>query len=389
MHIRLAALIVVITALLLSTNSPSKLDAEHAELTAACLGNKGSTSHVTGACTTLMDVEGLTPAYQSTLLGARGWAFYCDRQYENAIADYNQALALRSKNATAFLRRAMALDALGNSEAAVADYAKTLLIDPNNTNALLGKSEIDEKQGRFAEAVLGYERVLDIKPDSRKSGYAIAYVLNQEDGKDAVKTFLDQASMRWPEQIWAYELLVEYHLSYTSDYLGALAAVSEIDRLTSDIGTVLLLQARVHLEIGDEKKGIEYVQKLAAYQHEDDDTMKGIFIKRWFYNAVGWYLWRYKEEIMLRGHLYAVMGRPDLAVSELENALPSFGYKGRKAILDSFGKQGISVPSQAYDGSPEHLNKAISDYVLHAGRLIEPLKFHSVSTAPLDLVIVK
>ncbi|CUJ99349.1 putative PEP-CTERM system TPR-repeat lipoprotein [Ruegeria denitrificans] len=128
-------------------------------------------------------------ALRNEILKARGWAHYCNWQYEDAISDYNQGLVLRSDDATTFLRRALALDIQGNSEAAVADYAKSQLIDPNNTNALLGKSEIDEKQGRFAEAVQGYERVLDVKPDSRKSGYAIAYMLNQENGKIGLRLF--------------------------------------------------------------------------------------------------------------------------------------------------------------------------------------------------------
>ncbi|CUJ99357.1 hypothetical protein RUE5091_02033 [Ruegeria denitrificans] len=191
---------------------------------------------------------------------------------------------------------------------------------------------------------------------------------------------MDQASARWPEQVWIYELLVEYHLSYTGDRPSVLAAVSEIDRLTSDTGVVLSLQARGHLEIGNEQKGIEYVQKLAAHQNEGDDTKKGIFLKRWFYNAIEWYLWRNEEEMMLRGHLYAVMGRPDLAVPEIENALSEFGSKGREEVLDSFSKKGISVPRQAYDGSSEHLRKVISNYILNAGKMLLPLRFRSVDT---------
>ncbi len=316
---------------------------------------------------------------------ARGWAYYCGRRYAEAISNYDAALALRPNDATSHLRRGMGLDAQGNFDAAETEYAKTLQIDPNNINALLEKSKIDEKQGRLEDAVLGYKRVLGLQPDNRKSGYAVVYLVNRIEGKDGVKALLDQASERWPEQVWAHELLVEYHLSYTGDYVSALAAVSEIDRLTSDITTVLPLKARVHLEIGDEKKGINYVQKLAAYQNENDDTKKGIFIKRWFYNAIGWYLWRNKEEMMLRGHLHAVMGRPDLAVPELESALSAFGPKGRKETLDSFGKQGVSVSRQAYEGSTEHLNRAVADYVLHAGTLLEPLRFRPAGATPQDL----
>ncbi|WP_377194006.1 tetratricopeptide repeat protein [Ruegeria meonggei] len=385
MHIRLAALIIVIVTLILSFNSPSKSGPDYTQMAEACLGNKGGMSHVVAACTTLMEGEGVSLENQSRLLRARGWAYYCGKQYKDAISDYEKALDLRPGDTISRLRRAKALDAHGNPDAAKDDYAKTLLMDPTNTTALLGMSRIDEKQGNLAEAILGYKRVLEIEPSSEGSGYAVAYLINKIDGKEGVKQFLDHASTRWPEQPWAYELLVEYHLSYTGNHLEALEAISEIACLTSDIETVLALRARVHLGIGDEKKGIDYVKKLAAHQYANDDTKKGFFIRRWFNAAIKWYLWRDKEELFFRGYLFAIFNRPDLAAQDYENALQALGYRGRKEILDIFVRDGVSVSQQAYAGSAEHLEKVISDYVVQSGKRLERLRFQPVNAAPHDL----
>ncbi|WP_226689463.1 tetratricopeptide repeat protein [Ruegeria arenilitoris] len=363
--------------MLLSFNSPSRLEAKYTQLTATCLGNNGSMATVVSACTALIEVNGLTPDQRNELMKARGWAYYCGRRYAEAISNYDAALALRPNDATSHLRRGMGLDAQGNFDAAETEYAKTLQIDPNNINALLEKSKIDEKHGRLEDAAQGHKRVLEIKPDSSKSGYAVARLLNRIDGKDGVKAFLDQASTRWPEQAWVHNVRVYYHLGYTGDLSRALEAVSEVDRLTSDVEGVLLMQATIHLTIGEEEQGIEYVQRLAAYMNESDEHLKGIFIKRWFYAAINWHLWKDKREALWRGHLFAVMGRPELATPELESALPTLAYKGRKAVLDMFSKRGVSVAPQAYAGSTKHLNEAVADYVIQAGKLLENLSFRS------------
>lgn len=108
-HKHLAALVIVITTLIWSLSSTSN----HAEMSAKCMGNKGSTADVVTTCTMLMGFEGLTPAQHSRLLSARGCAYYNGKSYDEAIVDFNAASELQPGNATPILRRALALDAMG------------------------------------------------------------------------------------------------------------------------------------------------------------------------------------------------------------------------------------------------------------------------------------
>ena len=74
-----------------------------------CMGNRGGMTEVVAACSTLMQLGGISPEQHSRLLSARGWAYYCRSRYDTAIADYDAASALAPGDATPVLRRRLAM----------------------------------------------------------------------------------------------------------------------------------------------------------------------------------------------------------------------------------------------------------------------------------------
>ena len=56
----------------------------------------------------------------------RGWTYFRMGNYEQAIADYNQALQLDPDDGLIYRNRAEAYEAMGNKDQAIADYKKTL-----------------------------------------------------------------------------------------------------------------------------------------------------------------------------------------------------------------------------------------------------------------------
>jgi Flp pilus assembly protein TadD len=64
----------------------------------------------------------------------RGIAYADKRDYDRAIADYNQAIRL-NPNSSAYNNRGAAYYNKGNKTQAWADYNKALELDPNNTTA--------------------------------------------------------------------------------------------------------------------------------------------------------------------------------------------------------------------------------------------------------------
>lgn len=69
---------------------------------------------------------------------ARGNSYYKLRQYDWAIADYTRAIALMPENAEAYGNRGNAYLALLRPDKAIADYTKALKLDPDNKSAAAG-----------------------------------------------------------------------------------------------------------------------------------------------------------------------------------------------------------------------------------------------------------
>jgi len=69
---------------------------------------------------------------------ARGNSYYKLRQYDWAITDYTRAIALRPDNAEGYGNRGNAYLAQFKPDKAIADYAKALKLDPANKSAVAG-----------------------------------------------------------------------------------------------------------------------------------------------------------------------------------------------------------------------------------------------------------
>jgi putative GTP pyrophosphokinase len=106
---------------------------------------------------------------QSLVLSHRGMAYFSESLYENALDDFDRALACDSKNAKAFYYRGTVRDALGESEAAVADFTHSLELVPYQFDPLLGRAVSRGKLGRWDEALDDCDAALDLVPDDAQA----------------------------------------------------------------------------------------------------------------------------------------------------------------------------------------------------------------------------
>ena len=65
----------------------------------------------------------------------RGLAYADKEDYDRAIADYDKALELDPKDATAYNNRGFTYDKKGDYDKAIADYNKALELDPKDATA--------------------------------------------------------------------------------------------------------------------------------------------------------------------------------------------------------------------------------------------------------------
>ena len=85
--------------------------------------------------------------------------------YKEAIAAYDQALAIKPDYHEALNNKGLALSALGRKEDAIAAYDQALAIKPDLHEALYAKGNALSALGRKEDAIAAYDQALAIKPD--------------------------------------------------------------------------------------------------------------------------------------------------------------------------------------------------------------------------------
>ena len=102
----------------------------------------------------LTSCAGLTTAETHTNAGV---ALHEDRQYERAIAEYDEAIRLDPAIALAYYNRGVAYASLQEFERAVADYDASIRVDPQREEAFNGRAVAYDALGEQALSAEDYQ----------------------------------------------------------------------------------------------------------------------------------------------------------------------------------------------------------------------------------------
>jgi WD40 repeat protein/serine/threonine protein kinase/tetratricopeptide (TPR) repeat protein len=103
------------------------------------------------------------PRFASDYL-VRGTKRFENRDYDNALSDFTEAIRLAPQNAQAYVSRAKTWDAKGDVDSALEDLAESIRLNPNSTEAYAQRAFIRHR-GRQLDAALGdYEELIRIDP---------------------------------------------------------------------------------------------------------------------------------------------------------------------------------------------------------------------------------
>lgn len=84
---------------------------------------------------------------------------------EEAIADYNQAIALAPDAPDPYLNRGTAYEGLKRWDDAIADYNHVLELDPEDPAAYNNRGNAEAGRGNWTEAVANYQKASELAPD--------------------------------------------------------------------------------------------------------------------------------------------------------------------------------------------------------------------------------
>ncbi|WP_171185489.1 tetratricopeptide repeat protein [Ruegeria sp. HKCCC2117] len=345
MRVRLAALIVVFSTLLLAFNAPSKAERDYAKLRAAC-GMSGGSEMAIPACTALLDLNDEPLEARQDYNAKRAQALHCYGHYQRAIEDADRALSLNSEDAVTLIWRGYSKNALENKAGARADFEQAQKIRPNSTCVLFIVAKQMQAWGEDSLALEGYEKVLEIDPGYEDVGVRYLNLLYEAMPAEDFESQLTKAETKWPDQPWAHGVRVTYELRHGYDLGKALYAAESRIALTPNP------KAENKIDWGEKGSVRRTMDLLLGYIVHGQST-----------------------EWVTRSHSFAALGATDLARAEYQQFLAKGGPYSLGLLMDIIEGADVPVDPQARQGAVEHINKAIDD---HIRRLEQKVGFASL-----------
>ena len=127
-------------------------------------------------------------------------------EYERAVQDFSQALAIDPRNTPAALGRARAYEGLGNIGEAKKDYLRAIDFNPGNWTSYSALARFYFGRGLYQEAARNYERAIEIKPDNSQPYFSLGAAYVEMGQTDKAIAALQEA-VRLKPSFGAYENL--------------------------------------------------------------------------------------------------------------------------------------------------------------------------------------
>jgi tetratricopeptide (TPR) repeat protein len=137
------------------------------------------------------------------LLYSRAYEAYEQGMYEQALQDYDRALAIEPNNVYALSNKGLALYNLGNYQEAINQYDRALAIEPNNVEVLNNKGLALYRLERYDEAIVSFNRLLETEPNNVYALSNTGVVLDESGRYPEATGYFDRALAIEPNNVYA------------------------------------------------------------------------------------------------------------------------------------------------------------------------------------------
>jgi tetratricopeptide (TPR) repeat protein len=107
--------------------------------------------------------------------GTRGDYFQDIKKYDEALADYSNALKINPSYSTAYHNRATVYKQLGQLDNAINDYTQAINIDSSYMLAFYNRGNAKLQQEKFNQAIDDFSEAIRLSPDFKVAYYARSY----------------------------------------------------------------------------------------------------------------------------------------------------------------------------------------------------------------------
>ena len=101
----------------------------------------------------------------------RGYASYSEKEYEQSISDYTEAIRTKPDYADAYNNRGLAYDHIREYDKAISDYTEAIRLEPNDARYHNDRGFAYDDQGEYDRAISDYTEAIRLD-----STYTLAYI---------------------------------------------------------------------------------------------------------------------------------------------------------------------------------------------------------------------
>jgi tetratricopeptide (TPR) repeat protein len=101
----------------------------------------------------------------AALFHNRGNHYFRKQDYQNAISDFGEAIAIDPRYEGAYVSRGGALESQGNLDAALADLQRAIELNPRNPRSYNNRAIVYSRKGDYERAVIDIDQAIRLEPN--------------------------------------------------------------------------------------------------------------------------------------------------------------------------------------------------------------------------------
>jgi len=173
--------------------------------------------------------------------------------YDQAIVEYEKAIALDPELVTAYSNRGGVYLNLGEYEQAIADCDRAIELDPELTSAYYNRGGVYLNLGDYKQAIADYDRAIELDPELAMAYSNRGYAYDEIEQYEQALANYDKAIELAPELAKAYgNRAVTF--AKLEQYEQAMADCDQAIALDRNLATAYLTRGLIHWELGDQDR---------------------------------------------------------------------------------------------------------------------------------------